>query len=200
MNSLPPAADANANALGVAALTAFRFEFRRYKTLADGALAQLSAAEWRQVPAPEANSVAVVVQHMVGNLRSRFTNFLTSDGEKPNCNREQEFAEPPSAAAVAALQQEWAAAWQLLFDLLDELQPADLLRPVTIRGEAHTALAAVQRQVAHYAYHVGQLVQLAKHLRGTEWQSLSVARGQSQAFNEAMFGRNQPNPAAPLAV
>lgn len=99
---------------------------------------------------------------------------------------------------MAALRREWAAAWQLLFDLLDELQPADLLRPVSIRGEAHTVLAAVQRQVAHYAYHVGQLVQLAKHLRGAEWQNLSVGHGQSQQFNALMFG--QPNPAGPSAV
>ncbi len=197
MTSLPPALDANA--LGAAVLAAFRFEFRRYKTLADGALAQLSDAEWRHVPAPGANSAAVIVQHMVGNLRSRFTDFLTSDGEKPSRNRDQEFAAPASDAAVVALRQEWRAAWQLLFDLLDALQPADLLRTVPIRGEAHTVLAAVQRQVAHYAHHVGQLVQLARHLRGAEWQNLSVARGQSQAFNEAMFGRGA-NSAAPSVV
>lgn len=156
MTSLPPAAQPTAaDALGSAVLAAFRFEFRRYKTLADGALAQLSEAEWLLVPAPGANSAAVIVQHMVGNLRSRFTDFLTSDGERPGRNRDQEFAEPQSEAAVAALRQQWAAAWQLLFDLLDELQPADLLRQVPIRGEAHTVLAAVQRQVAHYAYHVG---------------------------------------------
>lgn len=196
MTSLPPAAAANA--LGAAVLAAFRFEFRRYKTLADGALAQLTDVEWRHVPAPGANSAAVIVQHMVGNLRSRFTDFLTSDGEKPSRNRDQEFAELTSEAAVAALRQEWVAAWQLLFDLLDKLQPADLLRTVSIRGEAHTVLAAVQRQVAHYAYHVGQLVQLAKHLRGAEWENLSVGRGQSQQFNALMFG--QPNPARTSAV
>jgi uncharacterized damage-inducible protein DinB len=196
MNSLPPSAAPDA--LGVAVLAAFRFEFRRYKKLADGALAQISSEEWRHVPAPGANSVAVIVQHMVGNLRSRFTDFLTSDGEKPSRNRDQEFEEPSSEAAVAGLQQEWHAAWQLLFDLLDELQPADLLRTVTIRGEAHTALAAVQRQVAHYAHHVGQLVQLAKHLRGPQWQNLSVPRGQSQQFTAAKLA--EANPAGPLAV
>ena len=98
------------------------------------------------------------MQHLVGNLRSRFTDFLTTDGEKPSRQRDQEFEEPQSDAAVAELQLHWHAAWQLLFDLLDELRPADLLRPGTIRGEEHTVLGAVQRQVAHYASHVGQLI------------------------------------------
>ena len=138
-------------------------------------------------PAPGANSAAVIEQHMVGNLYSRFTDFLTTDGEKPTRNRDQEFEEPTDASAVPALQTRWAAAWQMLFDLLDTLQPADLLSTVTVRGEGHTVLLAIQRQVAHYAYHVGQLVQLAKHLRGNDWQTLSVPRGQSQQFNAATF-------------
>ena len=184
-----------ADALGRAVLAAGRFEFRRYKTLADGALAQLSPDDWLRVPAPGANSVAVIVQHLVGNLRSRFTDFLTTDGEKPSRRRDQEFeAPPPAAAAVVALQQQWEAAWPILFDLLDRLQPADLLRPVFIRGEEHTVWAAVQRQVAHYAYHVGQIVQLARHWRGESWQSLSIARGQSQQFNALQFGEADPEP------
>lgn len=176
--------------VGAALLASFRHNFQMYKGLADRALAQLSAAEWLHQPAPGSNSAAVIVQHLVGNLRSRFTDFLTSDGEKPTRRRDQEFEEPTTPAAVPALQQDWEAAWRLLFGLLDALQPADLLRPVTIRGEAHTVLAAVQRQVAHYASHAGQLVQLAKIIRGEAFPSLSIPRGRSQEFNHQMAARS----------
>lgn len=174
------------DAVGALLLVSFRHNFRQYKTLADRALAQLSEAEWRHQPAPGSNSAAVIVQHLVGNLRSRFTDFLTTDGEKTSRQRDQEFAEPQDAAAISALQPAWEAAWLILFDLLDALQPVDLLRTVTIRGEAHTVLAAIQRQVAHYASHVGQLIQLAKIIRGEDFQSLSIARGQSEQFNQQM--------------
>jgi uncharacterized damage-inducible protein DinB len=174
------------DALGAAVLATFRHSFHTYKSLSDRALAQLADAEWLHRPAPGSNSAAVIVQHMAGNLRSRFTDFLTSDGEKPSRQRDQEFEEPATVAAIAPLKTEWEAAWRVLFDLLDALQPTDLLGTVTIRGEAHTVLAAVQRQVAHYAYHAGQLVQLAKGLRGEEFQSLSIPRGQSQQFNQQM--------------
>lgn len=174
------------DAVGAALLASFRQNFRMYKGLADRALAQITDAEWLHQPAPGSNSAAVIVQHLVGNLRSRFTDFLTSDGEKPTRQRDQEFAEPADAAGIPALQQEWETAWAILFDLLEELQPADLLRTVPIRGEAHTVLAAVQRQVAHYASHAGQLVQLAKIIRGEDFQSLSIPRGQSEQFNQQM--------------
>ena len=173
-------------ALGEALLASFRHNFRQYKALADRALAQISPEEWLHRPAPGSNSAAVIVQHMVGNLRSRFTDFLTSDGEKPTRQRDREFDEPAAAAGIPALQAEWEAAWQMLFELLDALQPADLLRTVRIRGEAHTVLAAVQRQVAHYAYHAGQLVQLGKVIRGEDFQSLSIPRGQSEQFNQQL--------------
>jgi hypothetical protein len=179
-------APSDSAAVGEALLASFRHNFQQYKTLADRALAQISPEEWLYQPAPGSNSAAVIVQHVVGNLRSRFTDFLTSDGEKPTRQRDQEFAEPATVASIAALQAEWPAAWQILFMLLDELRADDLLRPVLIRGEAHTVLQAVQRQVAHYASHVGQLVQLAKIIRGDDFQSLSIARGQSQQFNQAM--------------
>jgi len=168
--------------LAQALLASFRHSFTSYKSLSDRALAQLTPPEWLFCPAPGANSLAVIVQHMVGNLRSRFTDFLTSDGEKPDRQRDREFEEPIDATVVPALQQQWEAAWQILFTLLDTLQPDDLLRTVTIRGEAYTVLAALQRQVAHYAYHTGQIVQLAKHLRGQAWQTLSIPRGQSEQF------------------
>ena len=179
-------ANSDSSAVGEALLVSFRHTFQQYKILTDRALAQLVPAEWLHVPAPGGNSAAVIVQHLVGNLRSRFTDFLTSDGEKPSRHRDQEFEEPASAAALPALQQSWEPAWNILFELLDELRPADLLRTVTIRGEVHTALAALQRQVAHYAYHAGQLVQLAKIIRAEDFQSLSIPRGQSQQFNLTM--------------
>ena len=181
-------APSDSAAVGEALLTSFRHNFHQYKTLADRALAQIGPDEWLHRPAPGSNSAAVIVQHLVGNLRSRFTDFLTSDGEKPTRQRDQEFEEPATAAGIAALHAEWHAAWQVLFTLLDELRPDDLLRTVRIRGEAHTVLQAVQRQVAHYASHVGQLVQLAKMIRGEDFQSLSIPRGQSQAFNQQLFG------------
>ena len=174
------------DAVGAVLLASFRQNFQQYKTLADRALAQLTDAEWLHQPAPGSNSAAVIVQHLVGNLRSRFTDFLTTDGEKPARQRDQEFEEPVSAATVPAMTQEWEAAWRILFDLLDFLQPADLLRNVLIRGEAHTVLAAIQRQVAHYASHAGQLVQLAKIIRGENFKSLSIPRGQSEQFNQQM--------------
>ncbi len=175
-----------AEPVGAALLADFRHTFRTYKSLADRALAQLADAEWMHQPAPGSNSAAVIVQHLAGNLRSRFTDFLTTDGEKPTRQRDKEFEAPATAAAIAALRQEWEAAWNVLFGVLDALQPADLLRTVAIRGEAHTVLAAVQRQVAHYAYHAGQLVQLAKVIRGEAFQSLSIPRGQSKQFNQQM--------------
>ena len=179
-------APSDAAAVGEALLASFHHNFQQYKALADRALAQISPDEWLRQPAPGSNSAAVIVQHLVGNLRSRFSDFLTTDGEKPTRQRDQEFEEPATAAGIAALQAEWHAAWQILFTLLDELRADDLLRTVLIRGEAHTVLKAVQRQVAHYASHVGQLVQLAKIIRGEDFQSLSIPRGLSQQFNQRM--------------
>ncbi|TGE27984.1 DUF1572 family protein [Hymenobacter metallicola] len=184
--------------LGLAVLATLRHNFTTYKTLTERALAQLTTAEWLVEPAPGANSAAVIVQHMSGNLRSRFTDFLTTDGEKPDRQRDQEFVQPSTEAEVEALQQRWHATWPILFALLDSLQPADLLRTVTIRGESHTALAALERQATHYAYHSGQVVQLAKQLRGAAWQTLSVPRGQSEQFNQQM--RARLNPTAPSGV
>ncbi|TLM89120.1 DUF1572 family protein [Hymenobacter jeollabukensis] len=177
--------------LAAALLATVRHGFRSYQALADKALAQLAPAEWLWRPEPNSNSAAVIVQHLVGNLRSRFTDFWTTDGEKPDRHRDQEFEEPTSEAAVAALQQQWQAAWPILWQVLDHLEqhPEDWLRTVTIRQEPHTALAALQRQVAHYAYHTGQLVLLAKARRGADWQTLSIARGQSQQFNAQMQAR-----------
>lgn len=169
-------------ALGQAVLATIRHNFSSYKNLADRTLAQLQPADWLVVPGPENNSMAVLVQHLIGNLRSRFVDFWTTDGEKPDRHRDQEFEEPTTTDAVAPLQAQWEAAWQVLFHLLEAMQPTDLLRPVTIRNEPYTALGALERQTTHYAYHVGQMVQLAKLLRGSQWQVLTIPRGQSEQF------------------
>jgi hypothetical protein len=186
----------SSEALGQEVLALLRHNFTMYKSLADRALAQLAPAEWLYSLAPGSNSAAVIVQHMVGNLRSRFTDFLTTDGEKPDRRRDQDFEEPgaPAELVVPALQEQWEAAWRILFDLLNTLQPNDLLRTVTIRGEAHSVLAALERQVAHYSSHVGQLVQLAKLIRGADWQNLSVPRGQSENFTKQVQQRANLTP------
>src|SRR4029078_12245523 len=130
----------------------------------------------------EANAIAIIVKHMAGNMRSRWTDFLTSDGEKPDRNRESEFEDAP--ATREALMQLWDQGWALVFGALEPLSDADLGRTVTIRGEAHSVMQAINRQVAHYAHHVGQIVMLAKHFAGGRWESLSVPRNRSAEFNQ----------------
>ena len=155
--------------------------FRYYKTLAERAMAQVSDEQLLTALDCEANSIAVIVKHMAGNMRSRWTDFLTSDGEKPDRNRDTEFDEPPvTREALLAL---WEQGWQYLFGALEPLCEPDLQRTVTIRGEAHSVMQAINRQVAHYSYHCGQIVLLAKHFKHDEWKSLSVPRKQSAEFN-----------------
>jgi hypothetical protein len=129
----------------------------------------------------EANSIAIIVKHMAGNMRSRWTDFLTADGEKPNRDRDSEFVDP--AATREALIDEWERGWATMFAALEPLVDADLARAITIRGEAHSVTQAINRQLAHYPYHVGQIVLLAKHFASDHWQSLSVPRNQSAEFN-----------------
>ena len=159
---------------------AFR-SLRGQKRLAEGAMAQLSDEQFFAIPSEESNSVAIVVKHMAGNMRSRFTDFLTTDGEKPDRNRDQEFI--TSADNRADLMRLWEQNWQLVLDTIKSLGPGDLTRTVTIRAEPHSVLQAVNRQVAHYSYHVGQIAFLAKHWKGSDWQTLSVPKGQSEQFN-----------------
>jgi uncharacterized protein DUF1572 len=156
--------------------------FRYYKKLAEGAMEQVTDEQLVSVLDPEMNSIALIVKHITGNMRSRWTDFLTSDGEKPDRNRDSEFVEPPSTRE--SLMKSWESGWSCVFSALESLQPADLDRTVTIRGEAHSVMQAVNRQIAHYAYHVGQIVFLAKHLQNTRWKSLSVPRSKSASFNE----------------
>ena len=155
--------------------------FRYYKKLAERAMEQLTDEQLTAVLDPESNSIAVIVKHMAGNMRSRFTDFLTSDGEKPDRRRDLEFEDPPvTRASLMAL---WEAGWACVFASLEPLGEADLARTVTIRGEAHSVMQAVNRQMAHYSYHCGQIVLLAKHLIHEGWKPLTVGRGQSEEFN-----------------
>jgi hypothetical protein len=164
---------------------------RGHKRLAEGAMAQVSDEEFFRLLDPEANSIAIIAKHMAGNMRSRFSDFLTADGEKPDRNRDQEFL-LDAGATRAEVMRWWEAGWKCVFDAIGPLAPEDLPRTVTIRGEPHSALMAIHRQVAHYAYHVGQIVFLAKHLRGAEWKSLSIPRGKSEEFNARMAGGERP--------
>ena len=155
--------------------------FHYYKKLAERAIEQVSDEHLFTVLDGEANSIAVIVKHMTGNMRSRWTDFLTTDGEKPNRNRDSEFVDPP--ATRAALLAEWEAGWECVFRAIAPLTEADLGRTVLIRGEAHSVMQAINRQLAHYPHHVGQIVLLAKHFACDRWQSLSVPRNKSAEFN-----------------
>lgn len=154
---------------------------RYYKTLAERAMEQVSDAQLFETLNQESNSIGIVVKHMAGNMRSRWTDFLTTDGEKPDRDRDMEFVQPP--ATRAELLQLWEDGWKRVFSALEPLSDADLGRTVTIRGEAHSVMQAINRQVAHYAHHVGQIVMLAKFYAQDRWQSLSVPRNQSTEFN-----------------
>lgn len=168
-------------------LTAAIDEFQKIKKLADKAIAQLSDEQLHATIDPEANSIAVLMRHMAGNMRSRWINFLTSDGEKPDRMRDREFEDPGQTRDE--LMAEWEHGWQCLFDALSPLTDADLQRTVVIRGEPHSVYKAMSRQVAHYAGHAYQILLLAKHLRGREWKTLSIPRGQSEEFNRRMLAK-----------
>jgi Protein of unknown function (DUF1572) len=156
--------------------------FRYYKTLSERAMAQVTDEQLTAVLDPEMNSIALIVKHMAGNMRSRFTDFLTSDGEKPWRNRDTEFEEPP--ATREALLAMWEEGWKCVFAAVEPLSDVDMAGRVAVRGEAHSVRQAIHRQVAHYAYHCGQIVFLAKHLQSAKWKSLSVPRGQSAAYTQ----------------
>jgi uncharacterized damage-inducible protein DinB len=151
--------------------------FRQYKNLAERAIAQASDEALTAALDPESNSIAIIVKHMCGNMRSRWTDFLTSDGEKPDRDRDTEFESP--ATSRAQLISQWEAGWKYVFDALTPLTDADLSRKVLIRSEPHSVTQAINRQVAHYAYHVGQIVFLAKHFSADHWTALTVPRRKS---------------------
>jgi Protein of unknown function (DUF1572) len=153
---------------------------RYYKKLAERAMAQVPDEALLTSPDPESNSIAIIVKHLAGNMRSRLTEFMTSDGEKPDRKRDTEFETPPKTRAeVAAM---WEAGWKHVFDALTPLSEEQLSDKVYIRGEAHSVTQAINRQVAHYAYHIGQIVYLARHYSAANWKSLTIPRGKSEEF------------------
>jgi uncharacterized damage-inducible protein DinB len=159
--------------------------FQYYKKLAEGAMAQVSDEQLFATLDDEMNSIAIIVKHMAGNMRSRWTDFLTSDGEKPDRHRDSEFVAPP--ATREDLLRLWNEGWERVFQALQPLSDSDLQRQVSIRGEPHSVMQAMNRQIAHYSYHVGQIVFLAKHFRGSDWKSLTVPRNKSAEFNRKVL-------------
>ena len=155
--------------------------FRMYKRLGDGAMAQCTDEGLFATIDGENNSLALVVKHMAGNMRSRWTDFLTSDGEKPDRNRDSEFEDAPKTRAELLAM--WEEGWRLLFAALESLDEASVTKTVTIRGEPHSVMQAINRQVAHYSYHVGQVVMLAKHFGAANWKALTIPKKKSGEFN-----------------
>lgn len=168
---------------------AIRGEYRRYRSLGEGALAQLADEDLYRVLGEDGNSIAVLVRHLGGNLRSRFTDFLSSDGEKPWRDRDGEFLQP--AQDRQALLDDWQRGWQVLESSLANLDDSRLAQEVTIRGQALSVIEALQRSLAHVAYHVGQIVLLARWQKGEAWNSLSIPRGDSARYN-SMPDRERP--------
>ena len=162
-------------------------EFQKIKKLADKSIEQLTDAQLHQTLDDEANSVAILMRHMAGNMRSRWIDFLTSDGEKPDRMRDREFEDPRQSREE--LLAEWEHGWACVFNALTPLTDADLQRTVVIRGEPHTVYKAISRQVAHYAGHAYQILLLAKHMCGPTWKTLSIPRGQSEEFNRRMLAK-----------
>ncbi len=162
-------------------------EFEKIKKLADKAIAQLSDEQLHLAIDQDSNSVAVIMRHMAGNMRSRWVDFLTSDGEKPNRMRDQEFEE--TFAPREELVAEWEHGWKCVFDAVRPLTDADLQRTVIVRSEPHSVYQAISRQLSHYAGHAYQILFLAKHLLGPNWKTLSIPRGQSEEFNRRMLAK-----------
>ena len=154
------------------------FQLRKLKAQADRAMAQIDDRQFFAAIDPDANSIALIVKHVSGNMRSRWTDFLSSDGEKPDRDRDTEF-ERSAADTREAILAQWEAGWELLFSAIAALGPEDLGRTVTIRNEPHTVVQAINRQTSHYSAHVGQIVLLAKHFAGPNWQTLSIPKNRS---------------------
>jgi hypothetical protein len=159
-------------------------QFRGHKRMAESAMSQLRDEDFFVTLDPEANSVAILVKHLAGNMRSRFTDFLTSDGEKPDRFRDREF-ELATGTTRAEVMKWWEEGWNCVFAAIDSLKPEDVMRTVTVRGQPHSVMQAINRQIAHYAQHTGQIVFLCKHLRSSEWKTLSIPRGKSESYKVA---------------
>jgi hypothetical protein len=162
------------NKTGEIYLEIIKENFTSLKTLAEKSFKQIGEKDFFYKPDGESNSIAIIIQHMSGNMVSRWTDFLTTDGEKPLRNRDNEFIDQKKSRLE--LMQDWEQGWKVLFDTINSLHKRDLLKTVYIRGEKHTVLKAINRQVSHYAYHVGQIVYIAKHLKTIEWDSLSIPK------------------------
>lgn len=156
--------------------------FRNAKKMAERAIEQVDDEEFFAAVDAEANSIGVIIKHIAGNLHSRWTDFLTADGEKPDRNRDTEFE--MIGDTRESLMQFWETSWQVLFDNVEPLTTDDFSKTVTIRGEAHTVVEAINRQLTHYAYHIGQIVLLAKHFRSADWKTLSIPKNRSAEFNQ----------------
>lgn len=161
-------------------------QFNYYKSLADKTFEQLTERELLWQMSPDANSISIIVKHMVGNMLSRWTNFLTEDGEKEWRNRDSEFED--AYKTREELLKAWEIGWNCLFSALEKLTPEDLDKTIYIRNQPQSALDAINRQLAHYPYHIGQIVYLGTLIKGSEWKSLSIPKGGSKAFNKNMFG------------
>ena len=170
-------------------LDSIRKQFQYYKMLGDKTFAQLSEQDIHWQHNDDSNSIAIVAKHIVGNMLSRWTNFLTEDGEKEWRNRDGEFEN--DIADKKDLLARWEKGWECLFDAINPLKAEDLDRIVYIRNQGHTVLEAINRQLAHYAYHVGQLVYIGKLIKGQEWTSLSIPKGKSTTYNKEKFDKEK---------
>ena len=173
----------NSQALGAHYLEDALRTFRDYKKLAEHAFEQIEDEDFFRTIDAESNSIAINMKHLAGNMISRWTDFLTTDGEKPERDRDLEFVIAPDTTKASILAY-WEEGWGCLFDALEPLTPDDLMRAIRIRGQEHTVVQAINRQLAHYAYHVGQIVYLAKHFKSSDWRSLSVPKNKSAQFNQ----------------
>ncbi len=164
--------------------------FRSYKQLAERAFAQINDEDFFRTIDDESNSIAVNIKHMAGNMLSRWTDFLTTDGEKPERNRDLEFVMLPETTKEEMLAY-WEKGWRVTFDAIEPLTPDDLMRTIRIRGQDHTVVQAINRQLTHYAYHVGQIVYLAKHFKASDWHTLSVPKNKSSEFTAQLQNRER---------
>ena len=163
-------------------------QLRKYKKMAEKAMAQCSAVDFFRELSDVDNSLAIIVKHMAGNMCSRWRDFLTSDGEKDDRHRDTEFEIYDSDSSKESLMQKWEEGWELCFGAIEPLKPEDLEKTIYIRGEAHTVLEAINRQLTHYAYHVGQIVYLSRHFAGANWKSLSIPKGESDSYDVSKNG------------
>lgn len=180
------------DSLAALVLDSFRSTFRSTKRLADKAIAQSSEESLRRQPDPNANSIAVIMKHVAGNLRSRFTDLLDSDGEKPWRRRDEEFVD--RYGSHEEILADWESGWSVLFASLESLRPEDLSREIPIRGEVHTVALALTRSLSHISYHVGQIVHLARNHAGNRWTTITIPRGGSDEYNLRTWGTASPTP------